>query len=732
MTPHRRGSQVGSAAALAVLVSGLGLGLITGVAAPAGADPGDPGGAPGHSHSEQSAPKESGSKAAGPKAAVSKEPGSKEPGSNQSPPKQSGPRQSRAERSSAAANDAGSTDTAPARTSRGRVDAEAPASSRADRYRRVERLAERVRGAADTPGARRAGVPADRAADRATEAATEATVPVPDTRTEPAEPQTVPAIADTPGSASPGSDTPITDTVLAVRAGGLRSVIANVEARGRDLLAHLAAAAPGPLPDRVQVPVVASAGAPEPGAGAPADQMVGDGSVLDVAETELTGTAAPTATAQSSAQQILGEQTLGERAAVVPAVALAVPTAQLRQLVADTRDRLEVVATTVSATATGVTTALRQGIDTLRHPQPVGPVNVAGSVLFSLLGAVLQIFSGPPVLPAGRTVTVRTSTLTLPDSGKTVRADWYFPDEVDEDTRLIYLQHGFMATGPMYSYTAAYLAETTNSIVVAPSMSSNLFAPDAEWIGGDPLQQDVAELFRDERPELSASAAAAGFDGQLPRDFVLVGHSLGGTLVMGAADKMDDDTLANLKGVVLLDPVDMDGAIPAGLQRLSGADYRPVLNISSERYTWNLDGLVGDELTAARPGEFTGVQLTGGRHIDALQGGNPILQVAEYVVAGFSEGRNVEAVKILAGQWITDMYAGEPTPSGAGPDGTIVIDTPRGTATAIDLRNRSTDTVTAMPWDPVAKVILDALFRYAVYQPGAANTVPAGLATITA
>ena len=40
--------------------------------------------------------------------------------------------------------------------------------------------------------------------------------------------------------------------------------------------------------------------------------------------------------------------------------------------------------------------------------------------------------------------------------------------------------------------------------------------------------------------------------------------------------------------------------------------------------------------------------------------------------------------------------------------------------------------MTAMPWDPVAKVILDVLFRYAVYQPGAANTVPAGLATITA
>ena len=111
---------------------------------------------------------------------------------------------------------------------------------------------------------------------------------------------------------------------------------------------------------------------------------------------------------------------------------------------------------------------------------------------------------------------------------------------------------------------------------------------------------------------------------------------------------------------VLLDAVDMDNAIPDGLDRLSGADYRPVLHISSERYTWNLDGLVGDELQAARPDSFNRVALAGGRHIDALQGGNPILQVAEYIVAGFSKPENIDAVKVLASSWINDMYDGTP------------------------------------------------------------------------
>ena len=71
-------------------------------------------------------------------------------------------------------------------------------------------------------------------------------------------------------------------------------------------------------------------------------------------------------------------------------------------------------------------------------------------------------------------------------------ADWYYPDTEQPPARLIYLQHGFLASGPMYSYTAAYLAEGTNSIVVAPSLTSNPFAEDAFWLGGDGMHRAVA------------------------------------------------------------------------------------------------------------------------------------------------------------------------------------------------------------------------------------------------
>lgn len=356
-------------------------------------------------------------------------------------------------------------------------------------------------------------------------------------------------------------------------------------------------------------------------------------------------------------------------------------------------------------------------------PGPVPLVNVVGSVVFNVVGAALQVFSGSPVLPPGSNVTVRSSTLDMPGTNQTVRADWYFPEDPDSATGVIYLQHGFMATGPMYSYTAAYLAESTNSIVVAPTLSSNLFDPNAEWLGGEPMQQSVADLFADDRPELTASAsAAAGHPVTLPSKFVLVGHSLGGMLVTGAAGRtVDNGAVDDLAGVVLLDAVDTHNDMPEALDALSGANYRPVLLISSERYVWNRNGGVADELQAARPGEFNGVMLVGGRHIDAMEGGNAILQFAEYLVAGFSQPQNTEAVKTISAGWINDMYAG--TEITGTPQERIEIPTSAGTATAVVLPFTSTESVQATPWDGLVGPLLDALFPYAVYEPLAGRSV---------
>lgn len=366
----------------------------------------------------------------------------------------------------------------------------------------------------------------------------------------------------------------------------------------------------------------------------------------------------------------------------------------------------------------------------VRAPAPeqrsVPLVNIVGSLVFNVVGAALQVFSGPPALPPGSTVTVRTSTLTMPGTSQIVRADWYFPEDADSATGVIYLQHGFMATGPMYSYTAAYLAEETNSIVVAPTLSSNLFDPSGEWIGGEPMQQSVADLFVGDRTELTASAsAAAGQPVTLPSQFVLVGHSLGGMLVTGAAGRMaEGGAVDDLAGVVLLDAVDTHNDMPEALEALSGANYRPVLLISSERYVWNRNGTVGDELQAARPGEFNGVMLVGGRHIDGMQGGNVILQAAEYLIAGVSQPQNTAAVKTIAAGWINDMYTGTDDGVQGAPQQSIDIPTSSGTATAVVLPFTSSDPVRATPWDGLVGPLLDALFQYAVYEPLAGQSVP--------
>lgn len=317
--------------------------------------------------------------------------------------------------------------------------------------------------------------------------------------------------------------------------------------------------------------------------------------------------------------------------------------------------------------------------------------DLIGSVVLNVVVGAIHLADGPPVLPPGSTVTVRTSGLQVPvGTGRTVQADWYFPEDADESTRLVYLQHGFLASGPMYSYTAARLAERTNSIVVAPSLSSNFLDPGAAWVGGAPMQRAVADLFVGDREALVRSAsAAAGGTVALPQKFVLVGHSAGGTLVTAAAGYLaDNGGITDLAGIVLLDGVEPSGsrAVEEALAKLTGPNDRPVYLISSQRYFWSRGGDMADKLGAARGDRFNGVSLEGGWHSDYLYGGNPLIQRAQYLITGVSAKRNVAAAQDISAGWVNDLFAGTRSDGIYGAAGErMSIVTPDGTATAVVL-----------------------------------------------
>ena len=312
-------------------------------------------------------------------------------------------------------------------------------------------------------------------------------------------------------------------------------------------------------------------------------------------------------------------------------------------------------------------------------------LSLLGTLVFNIYGGLIRVFGGPPQVPRGSTVTVRSSTVEIDcGEGYEVPADWYVPAGVTPQ-RLVYLQHGFLAAGPFYSYTAARLAEATNSIVVTTSLTSNFLACDGCWVGGSPMHRAVADLFADGNTALAESALAAGYSSTLldgVDKVALTGHSAGGGLVAGAAGYMvGNGSIDRLAGVVMLDGVGFRTVVPDALAVLP--EDVPLYNIAGRSYFWNLSGVTNAALSEARPDKFVGVRLVGGLHSDTMLGGNPLVQFALYLVTGFSREENIDAAEILNAAWINDMFAGQTTAPYYGQPGELLeIDTPRGTATA--------------------------------------------------
>ena len=357
-----------------------------------------------------------------------------------------------------------------------------------------------------------------------------------------------------------------------------------------------------------------------------------------------------------------------------------------------------------------------------------------GSIALTALQAVEALVAGPPVLPPGSTVTVRNSSITL-STGQRVAANWYYP-EVDEGdpppTRMILLNHGLLALGPMYSYTAANLAEETQSIVVTPSLPSNFFAGGTYWLGSTEMASAVADLFFDDRAALTKSALDAGYATQygldpmtakLPQKFGLAGHSLGGNLVAAAAGFLAENGAADdLVGVITLDGVPTGTTMVDALRKLNDYEaltdhYIPIREIGAPPNLFNSTSNVKEALSTARPDRFNGVVLTDGVHMDSMRGGNPLIQFAAYLVAGFPQPQNPPAVDTLTAQWFDEWFDGD---TGVGdelvPGSTIDIPTPQGTAHGV---------VIGTP--PAAAT---ALFGPVVFEPAAPTTIPRVHATL--
>ncbi len=344
-----------------------------------------------------------------------------------------------------------------------------------------------------------------------------------------------------------------------------------------------------------------------------------------------------------------------------------------------------------------------------------------GSVVFGLYAAVTRLVGGPAMLPLGSTVTVRASTLRLdcgcaPGEGASVPADWYFPAGYQENPpdRMVYLQHGFLAAGPWYSYTANALASQTNSIVVTPSITSNFLAADACWLGAAPMHQAMAGLFDEDNTALAESAARAGYTGPLPDRVVLMGHSLGGGAVSAVAGYMvDNGTIDRLAGVILLDGVGLDDPTVMRDALKKVPLEIPIYQIAAPVYFWNNFGVGIDALVAARPGQFVGVTLVGGSHVDAMRGGNPLIQFAQQVVSGFSQPRNVAAARHLMVTWTNDMFAGNQATGvyDLGPGEGLEMRNPGGLAILVGLPNTLTKPFPLNLLEPLVP-LADGIFRF--------------------
>ena len=322
----------------------------------------------------------------------------------------------------------------------------------------------------------------------------------------------------------------------------------------------------------------------------------------------------------------------------------------------------------------------------------VGPVvtgttgpGLGGRLLTGLFNGSLGsgsggVFQGTGTPGAVTGVRQGTSYLEIPvgPHGYDAPARWYFPTQADGSVNargVIYLQHGFLGTGGWYGALATALAYGTDSIVVVPTVSS-IPLPGGAFLSGTQMQQGVASLFLGNESALNLSASQAGYHGTLPQNFIMTGHSAGGGLAtIAAGDYIADlgGNVANnhLQGVVMFDGVATStttfASAIANLKTMNVPDYV----VAAPPQSWNAGGVTTSQLASLYPGQFTGVELVNGSHVDSLLGNKPVVDFISQLLTKYSPGGDTTAVYTLSTGWINDIYSGNgPTNPGVGLYGT--------------------------------------------------------------
>nr|MCW1957768.1 lipocalin family protein [Mycobacterium sp.] len=112
--------------------------------------------------------------------------------------------------------------------------------------------------------------------------------------------------------------------------------------------------------------------------------------------------------------------------------------------------------------------------------------------------------------------------------------------------------------------------------------------------------------------------------------------------------------------IVMYDGVSNDafnGSFAQQVQTLSAAG-KPIYTIAAPAQTWNAFGITTNQLVNTLPGQFVGVVLNDGSHVDSMLGVNPFFDAILQLVTKRVPAGNTAATHLLSTGWLNDMYAG--------------------------------------------------------------------------